>query len=242
MSSLQPSWWKPLDASSLSERITRQVREALFSGQIGPGDYLGTEAALAARFGVSRVALREALHSLEASGIVEIRKGPKGGVRIARGNMELFADALAIQLELIGVTPEEIFDAQTAIELAAVELAARHANAEDHARLDAAFASMIEHAGEFEAALESAMRFHEALVEASHNRALTVQFKALRYVLHPLYLRHHSLERHGRAIEEHRAILAAIKEADARRARALLDMRLRHIRTLYLTQKSGPTA
>lgn len=226
--------WQPVGSASLSKRITDQVREALFAGRIGPGDFLGTEAALAARFGVSRVALREALHSLEASGIVEIRKGPKGGVRIARGNPELFADILAIQLELIGVTPEEIFDAQTAIELAGVAAAARRATPEDHADLDRAFAEMIAHSGEFEAALESAMRFHEAMVAASHNRALTVQFKALRHVLHPLYLRQHSLERHVRAIEEHRAILAAIKAGEAQRACDLLHTRLQHIRTLYL--------
>jgi GntR family transcriptional regulator, transcriptional repressor for pyruvate dehydrogenase complex len=225
--------WTALDASSLSERITSQVREALRTGRIGPGEHLGTEAALAARFGVSRVALREALHSLEASGIVEIRKGPKGGVRIARGNLSLFADVLAIQLELIGVTPEEIFDAQTTLELAGVELAARHADAGDHARLDAAFEEMIARSHELEAALESAMRFHEAIVEASHNRALTVQFKALRYVLQPLYMRHHSLERHVKAIEDHRRVLAAIKAGDASSARELLHTRLLSIRALY---------
>lgn len=230
--------WTPVDASSLSERITVQVREALFAGLLRPGDFLGTEATLLARFGVSRVALREALHSLEASGIVEIRKGPKGGVRIARGNPELFADALAIQLELIGVSPEEIFDAQTAIELAGVELAARHADDGDHARLDAAFDEMIARSKELEAALEAAMRFHEAMVEASHNRALAVQFKALRYILQPMYMQHHTLERHVKAIDDHRRILAAIKGGDAERARDLLATRLLHIRTLYLGQQA----
>jgi DNA-binding FadR family transcriptional regulator len=230
--------WKALDASSLSERITGQVREALRAGHISPGDHLGTEAVLAARFGVSRVALREALHSLEASGIVEIRKGPKGGVRIARRNLSLFSDVLAIQLELIGVTAEEIFDAQIALELAGVELAARHATAGDHARLDGAFEQMILRSHEFEPALESAMRFHEAIVEASGNRALTVQFKALRYVLQPLYMRHHSLERHVRAIEDHRRVLAAIKAGDAGRARELLSARLLRIRTLHLSADS----
>jgi GntR family transcriptional repressor for pyruvate dehydrogenase complex len=226
--------WTPVGATSLSERITVQVREALLGGRLRPGEFLGTEAALAARFGVSRVALREALHSLEASGIVEIRKGPKGGVHIAHGNLELFADALAIQLELIGVTPEEIFDSQTTIELAAVELAARHATPEDHARLDSAFEAMIACSKELDAALESAMRFHEAMVEASHNRALAVQFKALRHILQPMYMRHHSLDRHVKAIEDHRGVLAAIETGDAQRARDLLARRLLHIRTLYL--------
>ena len=51
----------------------------------------------------SRIVARDALRTLEALGIVEIKMGKGGGARIARGNPRLFAEALAVQLDLTGV-------------------------------------------------------------------------------------------------------------------------------------------
>src|SRR5918993_2728857 len=122
-------------SSSLSSQIVAGVRDALFARKIKPGDFLGTEKDLAARFGVSRIVARDALRTLEALGIVEIRMGKGGGARIAPGNPRLFAEALAVQLDLTGVTAAEVMDAQRAIETLAAELAAEHATPADHARL-----------------------------------------------------------------------------------------------------------
>ena len=102
---------------TLSAQIITQVREALFAREMRPGDFLGTEKDLAERFGVSRIVARDALRTLEALGIVEIKVGTGGGARIAHGNPRLFAEALAVQLDLTGVTAAEIMDAQRAIEM-----------------------------------------------------------------------------------------------------------------------------
>ncbi|HTJ24843.1 MAG TPA: FCD domain-containing protein [Candidatus Limnocylindria bacterium] len=223
--------WDPVPAETLSDRITGRIRAALFAREIKPGDYLGSEAALAERFGVSRMAARDALRSLEALGIVEIRVGAKGGAWVASGNPQRFADALAIQLELIGVSIEEIFDAQIAIEVMAVDLAARRATAEDHARLEALLAELSAKHDDPAAFTDLAMRFHEGVVEASHNRALTAQFKGLRFLLEPLYARKAaSADIPARAIAAHRAVLDAIERGDHEEARRLVYARLVHIR------------
>ncbi len=125
-------------SASLSSQIVADVREALFDKRLKPGDFLGTEKDLAARHGVSRIVARDALRTLEALGIVEIRMGKGGGARVARGNPRLFAEALAVQLDLTGVSAAEILDAQRAVECMAAELAAEHATPADHARLQAA--------------------------------------------------------------------------------------------------------
>ena len=75
--------------------------------------------------------MRDALRSLEAMGIVEIRMGAGGGARIAHGNSNRFADALAIQMALIGVETDDVLQVQGAIESLAAELAARNATPED---------------------------------------------------------------------------------------------------------------
>ena len=122
-------------SASLSGQIVAQVRDALFAKKLKPGDFLGTEKDLAARFGVSRIVARDALRTLQALGIADIRMGKGGGARVARGNPRLFAEALAVQLDLTGVSTGEIMDAQRAIETLAAELAAENATAADHAKL-----------------------------------------------------------------------------------------------------------
>src|ERR1700758_867918 len=123
----------PFRSVTMSGQIVARVREALFAKELRPGDFLGTERDLARRFGVSRIVARDALRTLEAQGIVEIKVGSGGGARIAQGNARLFAEALAVQLDLAGVSAAEIMDAQRAIECLAAELAAVNSTADDHA-------------------------------------------------------------------------------------------------------------
>ena len=130
--------WAPLQAETLSWRIVSQVRAALFSGQLKSGDLLDSKAMIAQQFQVSRMAARDALRTLAAVGIVEIRMGIKGGAWIAKGNANRFADALSIQLQLIGVTAAEILDTRMAIDPVAAGLAATLATPEDIVRLEAA--------------------------------------------------------------------------------------------------------
>src|SRR5690348_13904320 len=127
----------PFRTATMSTQIVVQVREALFAKDLRPGDFLGTEKDLAERFGVSRIVARDALRTLEAQGIVDIKVGAGGGARISQGNTRLFAEALAVQLDLAGVSVAEIMDAQRAIECLGAELAALNSTADDHARLRA---------------------------------------------------------------------------------------------------------
>src|SRR6185436_15689125 len=163
----------PGRSASLSAQIIGDVRDALFAKKLKPGDVLGTENEIAARYGVSRIVARDALRTLEALGIAEIRMGKGGGARVARGNPRLFAEALAVQLDLTGVSAAEILDAQRAIECMTAELAAEHGTAEDHARLrrliDEAEAVMMKDVPLY---TRLSREFHLAVAEASHNRVL----------------------------------------------------------------------
>src|SRR5438477_6382133 len=169
----------PGRSASLSSQIIGDVRDALFAKKLKPGDVLGTEKELAARYGVSRIVARDALRTLEALGVVQIRPGSGGGARISAGNPQRFAEALAVQLELAEIDVEEILVAQHAIECLAAELAAQHATASDLSRLK----SLIEEA---EAALDdverftrSSLAFHLAVADASKNRVLHYQLVSL---------------------------------------------------------------
>src|SRR5215831_10481200 len=69
----------PIHTRRTFEEICERIRDRLASGDLRPGDKLPAERDLAQQLGVGRNALREALRSLEISGILELRKGVKGG-------------------------------------------------------------------------------------------------------------------------------------------------------------------
>jgi len=71
-------------SASLSSQVVAEVRDALFARRLKPGDFLGTEKDIAARFGASRIVARDALRTLEALGVVEIRMGKGGGAPAER--------------------------------------------------------------------------------------------------------------------------------------------------------------
>jgi DNA-binding FadR family transcriptional regulator len=220
----------PLRPQSLSGRIASEIREALFSGKIRSGDFLGTEASLADQFGVSRMASRDALRSLAATGIVEVRQGAGGGVRVAKGNLERFGDALAIQLQLLGVRDLEVVEAQMALEAMAAELAARRATSADRKRLHGLVDESAGLVGAPAAFTESALGFHLAIAEASHNRILVAQLTALHHVLRPLYARRTTGAVATRVVQAHRKLLERIDSGDARGSRESMCLHLEGVR------------
>jgi GntR family transcriptional repressor for pyruvate dehydrogenase complex len=217
-------------AASLSARIVDEVREALFSRRLKPGDFLGTEKDIAARFGVSRIAARDAMRTLEALGIVEIKMGKGGGSRIARGNPRLFAEALAVQLNLTGVSAGEILDAQRAIECLAAELAAENATPADHAKLKLLLAEAERDFDDVGAFTRSCREFHLAVAEASHNRVLVVQLISLEHVAWPAQNTTLTPAVGRRILEVHKQLAALIEMRDGAGARALMDDHVKMIR------------
>jgi GntR family transcriptional repressor for pyruvate dehydrogenase complex len=173
---------------------------------------------------------RDALRSLEALGIVEIRMGKGGGARVAQGNPRLFAEALAVQLDLTGVTAAEIMDAQRAIECLAAELAAENATAGDIARLKDWLADSEAKIGDVAAFTRSCRDFHLGVAEASHNRVLVVQLISLQHVSWPAENRTLTPKVARRVLDVHAELTSLIEMRDAAGARRLMDDHVRMIR------------
>ncbi len=224
-------------SSSLSAQVVAWVRDSLFAKKLKPGDFLGTEKDLAARFSASRIVARDALRTLEALGIVEIRMGKGGGARIAQGNPRLFAEALAVQLDLTGVSAGEIMDAQRAIETLGAELAAENATAADIAKLRRLLRDAKEAIGDLDAFTRLSRDFHLAVAEASHNRVLVVQLISLEHVSWP---RRNVTATPKLAVhiwDIHTKLADLIEMRDAAGARALMDEHVKMIRARRVAER-----
>jgi GntR family transcriptional repressor for pyruvate dehydrogenase complex len=228
-------------ATTRATQVVAAVREALFETRLKPGDFLGTEKDLAARFDASRIVARDALRTLEALGIVEIRMGKGGGARIAKGNPRLFAEALAVQLDLTGVEVSEIMDAQRAIETLAAELAAEQATADDLVKLRRLLADAEDEIGDLDRFTRLSRDFHLAIAEASHNRVLVVQLISLEHVSWPRrnVTATRKLARH--ILEIHSRLTDLIELRDASAARALMDDHVKMIRARRVAEHGKST-
>ena len=224
---------------TLASRIVSKVRDDLFDRRYRPGQFLGTEKDLAAAHGVSRIVARDALRTLEAMGIVEIARGVGGGARITRGNPQLFAEALAVQLELADIDVAEILSAQGAVEGLAAELAAQNATKAEVARLK----DLIDEAegllDDLDAFTRSSLRFHLAVAEASHNRVLQYQLISLQHVSWPTRNRTLNKTVARRVLDAHRRLTALIESRNAAEARKLMEAHIGMIRERRLSETRG---
>lgn len=223
-------------SGTMSEQIVARVRDALFAGRLRPGDRLGTEKDLAARFDASRIVARDALKRLEAGGVVEIKVGKGGGARIARGNPQLFADALAVQLNLIGVGVAEVLDAQRAIETMTAELAAVNGTPEDFEAIAGLLAQAEAALGDVGRFTRLSLAFHLAVADAAHNDVLRVQLISLQHVAWPK--RNPTLTRDvaEHILDLHRELYVLIKARDGDGARDLMSRHLRQIKARRVSE------
>ena len=163
-----------------SEDVVAQILETLYSAGLKPGEWLGTEAELAERFNVSRVTIRDAVSALAARGLIDVRVGARGGLRVATSDPDRLIDAFSIQLRLMGLTRDELFEAMLAIEPVTAALTAERAT-------EAQIGALRELVEQSKAAFDDpvqfaqlAVGFHQALADMSGNRALRASLAALR--------------------------------------------------------------
>jgi len=71
--------FKSVHTDRISQAIVDQIKDALFQKKLKVGDKLPSERQLMEQFEASRVTVREALRTLEHSGILEIKRGVEGG-------------------------------------------------------------------------------------------------------------------------------------------------------------------
>jgi DNA-binding FadR family transcriptional regulator len=227
----------------LHGQIVHSIGRQIVSGEIPPGEQLPATPELPA----SRTVLREAIKVLAAKGLVESR--PKTGTRVRPRHAWnlLDPDVLAWHQDSASVAAflMKLTEVRLIIEPAAAELAARRADAAEVQTIDEAYrgmeAALRGRARDYEAFDEADIRFHQAIVRACGNELLEQMGQV---VYSALFLSFPATSRlPGRAkasLPEHRAILEAIREHHAWRARAAMRLLVRSAaRDIERLQKHG---
>jgi DNA-binding GntR family transcriptional regulator len=147
--------------ASRAQEVMERLRRAILSGQLAEGTPL-PEAQTAAKLGVSRVPVREALVELERQGLVEFDRHGRACVK------PFTAEDIA-----------EILSLRASLQAMAARLAARRLTEEDEERLEALLsrAARTEDLTEF-SSLDTA--FHDEIVAVARHRRLQRVWNDLR--------------------------------------------------------------
>src|SRR5215471_10337339 len=166
------SFFAPVSVARASSAIAEQIRTAILTGRLKAGDRLSPERELAEQFGVSRVTVRDALRSLEAMGLIEVKVGARGGAFVTAPNGSKVAQTMSDMMLMSATTPEDIVEARLIVELGTVTLACARGTEEDIAALRA----LCERGSEALAAgtysRDLSWDFHALLARAAHNGAV----------------------------------------------------------------------
>lgn len=187
-----PTSGESLHSNAAYGALLSEIRE----GRLSPGDRL-RETDLAARFGVSRTPVREAIRQLEADGLVTHL--PRIGATVRKLD---YSEVM------------ELYEMRSVLECTAARMAARAASEVEIAEI-AAISDELAKAGKGIEASRLNRQFHRALLEAAKNRFLIKSMLALQKAM--LILGRTTLadeERFENAIAEHTAILDALRARD----------------------------
>lgn len=219
----------------LSQRMLKLIRDE----ELRPGDRLPSVKSLAERFSVAAPTLREALRQLQASGVIEIRHG--SGVYVRNGHERIvLANPNRGETELGTIL--HLLDARLLIEPRLAELTAQSADEKKMADLDRILDEAEQYlAGNDEMLHRANMSFHAAIAKFAGNFVLAQIIESLieLYSFEQLAIMSFYDDRDGDH-SEHRAILAAIRDKDAERARELMRRHLQGVKTVVETKLAEP--
>ncbi|MDQ0418141.1 GntR family transcriptional repressor for pyruvate dehydrogenase complex [Croceifilum oryzae] len=169
------------------EDIAMQIKEAILQGHLKDGDRLPNERELGSLFGVSRPTVREAIRSLEAIGVVEVRRGVYGGIFVAEPKPDHVGKALAALLRFRGATISELVEFRQTFEAETAYWAAQRATTQQIEQLVTIANKLMEvaHSSQvpWEKFIELDLAFHEEVAQASHNQIRVAIMLAIHGVL-----------------------------------------------------------
>lgn len=227
--------------SKLSSRIAEQIQALIAERRLKEGDRLPSEAELARLLRVSRPSLREALKTLAAVGLVEIRHGQ--GTYVKSGDVDRALDRATSAWFRGHGTGRHLMEIRQLLEPSAAAWAADRATPEERRALAEVVSRMQAVQPDDPTLVETLERLdtelHHRIAVATHNPLLVRVMRSLMDLLSESRIRSLGIPGQGlKSVRYHRAIARAINRNDpqvaARAMREHLEDVLRSV-----TQRRG---
>lgn len=218
------------------EVVRHHITQQILTGELSVGSLLAPERELANELGVSRTAVREALRTLEAQGLVisQVGAGPISGTRICDQPSDALGTLLEMHVALSQFALNDVIETRVMLERDSVKCAAARHDAEGLAALGDVLAEM-EQATVLDQFNALDTQFHVAIARLAGNALNAVLTTGVRQAL-ALKIRRASQamtdwqDFRRDLMKQHRRVFEAIARRDGDAAADLIES---HIRTAY---------
>jgi GntR family transcriptional repressor for pyruvate dehydrogenase complex len=220
----------------LADQVAESILAAIVEEDLKPGDPLPSQGELGEQFGVSRTVIREAVGSLAARGVIEVRSG--SGLRLASADPTAVAESMRFFVRSSeALDYAKVHEVRTMVETHMAERAAERATPEDLEEMRELCAEMERSGDDLEAAAERDLEFHRAIARAAHNELYLVLVDSIRGAL--LDIRRTLIPgRLRKTARAHRKIIDAIAAGDAERAGQAMQEHLDTVERDWRSQSS----
>jgi len=219
---------KPVRRMNVSTQVFEQMKSLILSGEWKPGTQLPSDNNLADLFGVSRITVRQGIHSLVALGLAETHPGEGTFIKTVSPGKSI------VNLVPVAYLSDDnmlsMLEFRMAIEGYTAELAARKADAEDIARLESILTEMEKEKTVVNKFSEADYRFHHELAVISRNPLILESYILIRELFRSTMKIIIKKRGHSQGLYYHRLILDSIRAKDEENCRVLMTQ---HISSTY---------
>lgn len=217
--------------NSRSRQIVEKFREKIAEGTLKVGDKLPPERELCLQLGISRTALREAIRTLEAYGIVEARQG--GGTFITDRFTENVFEFLGFGDRLDYSTILQLLKTRSIIESGAIESIVTTATDNDIALLES-LAMQLKTAAEQHSTIgDLDAIFHKKIIELTNNKILMTLYQMIWKMLsHSTSMVIAYPTARKIAVDDHLNIVDTLKRRDVQESKQSILKHLQHTEEL----------
>jgi GntR family transcriptional regulator, transcriptional repressor for pyruvate dehydrogenase complex len=228
----------PVQTRRTFEEAADQIAEKVRTGELRTGDRLPGERSLAAQMEISRPTLREAVKVLGDAGVLEVRRGPGGGMYVATDVVptDLVRHSASLRLAEIAA----VLEARRLLEPRVAQLAAQRASEEDFEALERSIEAMRRlvdggwHQRHEDRFLQLDVQFHLALARAAGNPTVET---LMRMLFRQLEIAR-DMAMHVPLVPEwtigiHERTLAALRGGEADEVEAVMDEHLGQLERTY---------
>ncbi len=217
-SNIQSRHLEPIKNTTVVDEIIERLVGLIVDEGLKPGDRLLSERELMTRLAVGRSSLREAIKTLSALGILEIRRG--NGTFVGCGDTSIFTKPLAWGLFVNQTDIQQVIEARSVIEVALAGWAALRATEEQVATMGRILDEMDDVQGDMERYVDLDLAFHLTIAAAAHNDMLTSVLRMFQQVLRVwMEMTYQEAGDTKDSMALHRAIFEAIRSRNVENAR-----------------------
>jgi DNA-binding FadR family transcriptional regulator len=244
---IQNTLFKKTSQQRIFEDLVAQIEGAILDGRLKAGDRLPAQRDLVNMFQTSRGPLREALRVLEQKGLLDIKRGVRGGAVVKLPSMTPVAESLGLLVRHREITLAELSEFREGVEGNVAAIAAQRATPEDLRELRRLLARAKKHVQTgvraWEPFCQVDNRIHVAIARAAGNRVYEFVLRMVHdniqhyYEAHPLK----DIQIMQENYQDLCDIVTALEKQQATAVRSLMQSHVRRFNR-YMKSQQPPTA